>query len=519
MERFQNKKIGEVLVELGLLDEQKLKVALEAQQKEGLKLGETLIKLGYLAEDQFLGILKNLTGIPILDMKNEIITKETQLLIPQERMKEFMAIPIATEGSIIKVAMSDPMNLVLVENVKYLLNRDIKVIMATQSQIEDILFTLNSIGFGKMNLNLKNVDRNPNVMNIISTDATYIFKLLNEPDITDLHLTIGAPPAIRKNADFTRTNLPAVTPDQMDKIIKEVTSNEYMDELKQKKEVEFTYIKRGVGRYRLNIFMHRDGEPAINAHKLIEDIPSYKEQGIPDFLMSNLASQTGLFIVSSSGGQGKNRGIATIIDYINSNKSCNIVTFEDPIEYIHEHKLANVIQREIGRDTSKDTSVLFENVFKYDPDILVFGKITDGLMAKTALQATQKGILVIVGMLGIDVFSAIEQYLSLLSDEYMKALFSHSLMGVFSMKRIGAKEKHGGTVIWELLLGKSRVQKFIRENKVHFIKGQAQSLQGDYFPMEESLANAIKTGKIDLKTIEGEPGINKELLNGYLARR
>ncbi len=519
MERFQNKKIGEVLVELGLLDEQKLKVALEAQQKEGLKLGETLIKLGYLAEDQFLGILKNLTGIPILDMKNEIITKETQLLIPQERMREFMAVPIATEGTVIKVAMSDPMNLVLVENVKYLLNHDIKVILATQSQIEDILFTLNSIGFGKMNLNLKNVDRNPNVMNIISTDATYIFKLLNEPDITDLHLTIGAPPAIRKNADFTRTNLPAVTPDQMDKIIKEVTSNEYMEEFKQKKEVEFTYIKRGVGRYRLNIFMHRDGEPAINAHKLIEDIPSYKDQGFPDFLMSNLTSQTGLFIVSSSGGQGKNRGIATIIDYINSNKSCNIVTFEDPIEYIHEHKLANVIQREIGRDTTKDTSVLFENVFKYDPDILVFGKIADGLMAKTALQATQKGILVIVGMLGIDVFSAIEQYLSLLSDEYMKALFSHSLMGVFSMKRIGAKEKHGGTVIWELLLGKPRVQKFIRENKVHFIKGQAQSLQGDYFPMEESLAHAIKSGKIDLKTIEGEPGINKELLNGYLTRR
>jgi twitching motility protein PilT len=265
--------------------------------------------------------------------------------------------------------------------------------------------------------------------------------------------------------------------------------------------------------------MHRDGEPSINAHKLIDDIPNYKEQGFPDFLISNLASQTGLFIVSSPGGQGKNRAIATFIDYINSNKSCNIITFEDPIEYLHEHKLANVIQREIGRDTTKNTSELFDDVFKYDPDILVFSKISDSLMAKTALQATQKGILVIAGMQGIDVFSTVDQYLSLLSDEYMNALFSHSLMGVFTMKRVGAKEKKGSTVIWELLLGKARVQKFIHENKIHFIKGQAQAFQGEYFPMEESLANAIKTGKIDLKTIEGEPGINKDLLNSYLARR
>jgi twitching motility protein PilT len=519
MDKPQNKRIGEVLVELGLLDEQKLKTALETQQKHSLKLGETLVQLGYLSEDQVLGILGNLTGIPTLDMRNETISKEVQLLIPYDRMKEFMAIPIAAEGPIMKVAMSDPMNLVLVENVKSLLKHDIKVIMASQAQIEDILFALNSIGCGKMNLYLKNVDRNSNVMKIFTIDSSYIFKLLNEPDTTDLHITIGASPAIRKNSIFTRTNLPAVTPDQMDKIIKEVTSDEYIEELKQKKEVEFTYIKKGFGRYRLNIFMHRDGEPSINAHKLIEDIPNYKEQGFPDFLISNLASQTGLFIVSSPGGQGKNSAIATFIDYINSNKSCNIITFEDPIEYLHEHKLANVIQREIGRDTTKNMSALFEDILKYDPDILVFSKITDGLMARTALQATQQGILVIVGMLGIDVFSTVDQYLSLLSDEYMKALFSHSLMGVFTMKRIETKAKKGGTVIWELLLGKTRVQKFIHENKLHFIKVQAQSFQGEYFPMEESLANAIKAGKIDLKTVEGEPGINKDILNGFLARR
>ena len=93
------------------------------------------------------------------------------------------------------------------------------------------------------------------------------------------------------------------------------------------------------------------------------------------------------------------------------------------------------------------------------------------------------------------------------------------MLGVFSMRRVGVKDKKGGSIIWEFLLGKQRIQKYIRENKIHFIKGQAQSLQGDYFPMEESLASAIKAGKIDLASIEGEPGINRDLLNSYLSRR
>jgi len=513
------KRIGEVLVELGLLDEQKLKTALETQQKEGLKLGETLVKLGYLGEDQVLGILRNLTGIPTLDMKNDIITKEAQLLIPQDRMKEFGIVPISIDGPSVRVAFADPMNLVAVENVKYLINRDIKVILSSLSQIEDIISTLTSIGFGKMNLHLSNVDRNPNVMNIVSTDATYVFKLLNEPENSDLHLVIGSAPAVRKNSVFTKTNLPDTTPEQMDKIFREITPEEYIQELKEKKEVEFSYTKRGVGRYRINILMHRDGEISIIAHKLIEEIPNYKSQGIPDFLMNQLTEQSGLFIISSPGGQGKNRAIATVVDYINSNRSCNIVTFEDPIEYLHEHKLSHVIQREIGRDTIKDTTELYDDIFKYDPDILVFSKINDNTSAKIALQATQKGILVLVGMQGIDVFGTIDQYLSLLNDDYMKSLFTNSLMGVFTMRRIGVKDRKGGALIWELLLGKPRIQKFIRENKLHFIKGQAQTLQGDYFPMEESLANVIRAGKLDAKAVENEPGINRDMLSSYMARR
>jgi len=106
-----------------------------------------------------------------------------------------------------------------------------------------------------------------------------------------------------------------------------------------------------------------------------------------------------------------------------------------------------------------------------------------------------------------------------MTDDYMKALFAHSLLGVFAQRIVGVKEKRGGTLIWEMLLGRPRIQKYIRDNKLFFIKGQAQSLQGEYYPMEESLAAAIKQGKLDRRVIENEPQINKEMLNAYLDRQ
>ena len=122
-------------------------------------------------------------------------------------------------------------------------------------------------------------------------------------------------------------------------------------------------------------------------------------------------------MVSSARGHGKDTTIAALVDHINSTRSCNIITFEDPIEYVHHHKSSNVNQRELGKDTSRNYAEIFDRVNNHDPDVLVISDIKDALMVETTVLAAQKGILVIVGINAIDVFSAIEQLISTLSDD------------------------------------------------------------------------------------------------------
>jgi twitching motility protein PilT len=241
--------------------------------------------------------------------------------------------------------------------------------------------------------------------------------------------------------------------------------------------VEFTYVKPGIGRYRMNVYYQKGGEIAVAAKKLVEDIPSASELGLPDSLISML-DRRGLLVVSSARGQGKDTTIAALVDHINNTRSCNIITFEDPIEYIHHHKLSNVNQRELGRDTDKNLPEVFERVTKHDPDVLVISNIKDKFMMDTSVLAAQKGILVIIGLNAIDVFSAVEQVISTLSDDYMKALFARSLISAFAQRLVWSSKARKRVLIWESLLATSRIQKYIRDDKVYYIKGQAPSLRG-----------------------------------------
>ncbi len=265
------------------------------------------------------------------------------------------------------------------------------------------------------------------------------------------------------------------------------------------------------------MYYQKGGEVTVAVKKLVEDIPSLASLGLPDSLTAQLGKK-GLLVVSSARGQGKDTTIAALVDRINSTRCCNIITFEDPIEYIHHHKSSNVNQRELGKDTGRDFSEIFDRVNNHDPDVLVISDIKDAFMVETAILAAQKGILVIIGLNAVDVFSAIEQLISTLSDDYMKALFSRSLLAAFAQRLIWSRSSKKRMLIWEHLLGTPRVQKFIRDDKIYYIKGQATSLKGEYFPMEESLARAIRNGLLTGDAVLEEPWINQDVLRIYLER-
>lgn len=513
----EKKRMGEVLVELGLIDEHRLRHALEVSRKEKTKLGETLIRLAYLSEDQVLGILKNLIGVPFMDMKEGIIKKDAQTAIPSRRMREMSVIPLEVRDRYAVVAFADPLNYVTVENVKFLLNKEVTPVLASQAQIDDVLDYLDRQGYGDRTLKLSAVKRSIVSISTMEMSPSNILKLLDGPECTDLHISVGAAPAVRTGGEFKRCSMPIITPGIMQDFLKEVLPDDQRKILEDKKEVEYTYNKPGIGKYRINAYNHNDGEVTLALKRLVEDIPTLSSMGVPDSLIS-LLNKRGLIIVSSARGQGKDTTIAALVDYINSTKSCNIITFEDPIEYIYHHKLSNVNQRELGRDTAKDLSEVFDRVIKHDPDVIVISNIKDKYMMETAVLAAQKGILVIAGLSAIDVFSAIEQLISTVSDDYMKSLFARSLLCAYAQRLIWSDLAKKRILLWEQLVATPRIQKYITDDKLYYIKGQAPSLRDEYFPVEKSLASAIKKGLVKEEGMVQESWVNQDVLRLYLER-
>ncbi len=511
------RRMGEVLVELGLIDEHRLRHALEVSKKQNTKLGETLIRLAYLGEDQVLGILKNLTGVPTLDMNEGIIRKDAQKIMPPERMRDMDVVPIAVKEKYAIVAFADPLNYVTVENVKFLINKEVTPVLASLAQVEDILNHLDREGYGLKQLRLSAVRRSIPTISTQEMSTSNILRLLDDPECTDLHMSLGTAPGVRTGGEFRRIGMPIITSDILNAFLRDVLPDEQGRELEDKKEVEFTYTKPGVGRYRMNIYHQKCGEKTLAIKKLVEDIPSLSSMGVPQSLTS-LLDKRGLLIVSSARGQGKDTTIAALVDHINSTKSCNIITFEDPIEYIHHHKLSNVNQRELGRDTDRNLSDVFDHVMNHDPDVLVISNIKDKYMVDTAVLAAQKGILVIAGLNAIDVFSAIEQLISTLSDDYMKSLFARSLLVAFAQRLVWSKVAQKRILLWEQLIATPRIRKYITDDKVYYIKGQAPSLREEYFPIEESLARAMKSGLIRENNFAQEPWINQDVLRAYIER-
>ncbi len=511
------RRMGEVLVELGLIDEHRLRHALEVSKKEKTKLGETLIRLGYLSEDQVLGILKNLTGVPVMDMSEGVVKKDAQTIMPSPRMRELCVVPMEVKEKYTLVAFADPLNYITVENVKFLINNDVTPVLASRAQIDDVLNHLDVQGYGVKGLKLSDVKRSVPSNMFQEMSPLNILKLLGEPECTDLHISVGAAPAVRIGGEFHRYNMQIITPVIMRDFLKEVLPDDQRAVLEEKKEVEYTYIKPGVGRYRMNVYYQNGGEISLAVKRLVEDIPTLSSLDIPESLI-DLLDKRGLLIVSSARGQGKDTTIAALVDYINATRSCNIITFEDPIVYIHHHKLSNVNQRELGRDTGKDLSEVFDHVMKHDPDVLVISNIKDKHMMETAVLAAQKGILVIAGLNAIDVFSAIEQLISTLSDEYMKSLFARSLLSAFAQRLIWSKTAQKRILVWEQLVATPRIQKYIMDDKLYYIKGQAPALRDEYFPLEKSLSTAVKNGLLKEENIALESWVNQDVLRVYIDR-
>ncbi len=318
-------------------------------------------------------------------------------------------------------------------------------------------------------------------------------------DASDLHLTSGSPPVIRVNGQLDPiADLGILTPADTQRLVYRILSTEQQKHLEVKRQVDLSYAIPGVARFRMNVYFQRDSIAA--AFRLIPmDLKTLDELGLPASLYSLAEKPRGIVLVTGPTGSGKSTTLSALIDEINRTKSHHIMTVEDPIEFLHNHKRCIVNQREIGPDAVSFSDAL-RGALRQDPDVILVGEMRDLETISTALTAAETGHLVFATLHTQDAASTVDRLIDVFppgQQQQIRIQIASALQGVVSQTLLPTVDGRGRAAAVEILVPDDAVRNLIRQGKVEQIYTvmQTQTKRGMQ-TMEQALAELVRHNKI-----------------------
>ncbi len=293
-----------------------------------------------------------------------------------------------------------------------------------------------------------------------------ILQRMIELDASDLHVKVGLPPSARVHGQLIRLDFPAPTPADMTEVVQHVLTPAQREQFETTREVDFAFGVPGLARFRANFYVQR-GSVAMVYRQVPVDIQPLGELGLPPVTRDIAHMPRGLVLVTGTVGSGKSTTLAGMIDTINETQERNIITIEDPIEFLHRDKKSIINQREVGSDTASFFESL-RHVLRQDPDVILIGEIRDAETMKTALTAADTGHLVFSTLHTLDAAQTIHRILSFFpphQHEEIRFLLSNTLKAIISQRLIPTLDKTGRAAAAEIMLTTSTIQEYIRDPK------------------------------------------------------
>lgn len=263
-----------------------------------------------------------------------------------------------------------------------------------------------------------------------------------ENKASDVHITVGLPPKMRINGILVDMDYPRLLPPDTEAVISTMMSDKRLQQFEELGEIDFSYSIPQIGRYRVNVF-HQRGSMAASIRLVSTKIPLPEELGIPKSVVDLYQKKRGLVLVTGPTGSGKSTTLASIIDRINSMREVHVITLEDPIEYLHNHKKAMVNQREVGLDTHSYSNAL-RAALREDPDVILVGEMRDLETISTAITAAETGHLVLSTLHTIGAASTIDRIVDVFpphQQQQIRVQLSMVLESVISQQLIPTADK------------------------------------------------------------------------------
>jgi twitching motility protein PilT len=283
---------------------------------------------------------------------------------------------------------------------------------------------------------------------------------------SDLHLKVGRPPTIRVAGDLFQLEQTALKPEELKALAEQIMTPRQVKEFAEHKEADFAIGVPGIGRFRTNVYQQR-GTLAFVFRAIPYDLKTIAELNLPPALEKVSVKARGLVLVTGVTGSGKSTALAAMINHINQNRRCNIVTVEDPIEFLHRDGMANVSQREVGTDTLSFESAL-RHVLRQDPDVILIGEIRDRITLDTAMKAADTGHLVFSTLHTTDATQTINRIISFFpphEHDAVRNLLSTALEAVVSLRLVPTNDGKGRVPACEVLINTAAVRDNIRDRE------------------------------------------------------
>ncbi len=290
-------------------------------------------------------------------------------------------------------------------------------------------------------------------------------------DASDLHIKVGNPPALRVHGTLKDMNLPAAKPDQIDEIARSLLTEEQYLTLEQEKEIDFAFKVEKFGRFRTNIY-YQKGSKAIAFRLIPTRIKTTDELMLPHVLQELALRPRGLVLITGMTGSGKSTTLASMVEHINLHRRNNIITVEDPIEFVYSDKKSRISQRAVGIDTMSFGNAL-RHVLRQDPDVILIGEIRDVDTMTIALQAADTGHLVFSTLHTTDATQTINRIISffpLHQHQEIRLLLSTTLLAIVSMRLIPRADIPGRVPACEVMVSTESIRDYLKDPmKTHLI--------------------------------------------------
>lgn len=330
-----------------------------------------------------------------------------------------------------------------------------------------------------------------------------LLRLTIERKGSDLHLAVGMPPCIRINGELVPVEAPPMKAEDVECMILSVLQDYQKEKLENDLELDFSYAIPGCARFRGNVMFQR-GTLAAVFRAVPFVIPEFGKLGLPQDVKRLCDLPRGLILVTGPTGSGKSTTLAAMIDLINSTRACNIVTIEDPIEFLHRHKKSSVRQREVGTDTHSFAAAL-RHVLRHDPDIIMIGEMRDQESMSIALTAAETGHLVLSTLHTQTAPLTITRIIDSFSEDkrvQIRQQLANSLRAVISQQLIPTVDGKGRVLAVEYMVDTPAVRSLIREGKEHQLYSVIQTGQKDGMQtMDQALVKLFLNGKISRESV------------------